>query len=701
MSAGIFAGWPLIAGLGGPATLGTLTISPTSAMIGQAYSGTISGATPGSNITLDSLTVSGIGTTRTVTGTPTGSPGTWAATETLATATNSPRTTQALLTVNPYSAPLTALRATNAGFAPIPENGPNDGIAQTTRAITAPFNEDFQTFRIVYGHFFTRQPSFTASIDNGAGAAGDILNVTAISRGSIMPGMTIAGTGVTTNTYILSQTTGPAGGIGTYKVSVVQAAVVGSITMTSPYFTDELHQGLAAQYTLDGGFSDNPSLSRTAIPARNRVTYDAGAASRAYNYSTWDKTQGLSKSDWLNKPSLSRTPLEIWTRAVLPSRAIGLPVNKPANAFFADRGWGNEVATTGTSADPVTATTIAGIPSPSADALTQVIVPVAIEILTAGGVQTVPIFGDSRCSFTGLASLQSGVIAEPPGFGDSQGDLIGRGNGFERGIHGVAQQHSLVIGKPSERASYLARCPGAWRFRLQVAQLGDSSAGTKTVLAAFGQNDQNASDATVAPTTFAANLDLPRGLTINASNRVYIVTVAGNTGAAASPTSTALNTDITLNTATIRYFGTDSSATTRLGLGIAAKNYLINVGLKAAMPNISITQEALGPYASSTDQYSTAANQTDGFQMAQGRAYQNSLMSIGASWTGADRILNLMSYNAGSSTVNGGPDDGNRRWITSASVVPYFGTADGIHDNNNTAELKKVGCTKLAVLGTA
>lgn len=692
-------GWPLVAG-SAPPTLGALTISPSTASLGQPYTGTISGATPGSTITLDALTVTGSGTTRTVTGTPTGTSGVWPATETLATATNSPRTTQGLLTVNVYTPPLTALRATNAGFAPIPENGPNDGIAQTTRAITAPFNEDFQTFRIVYGHFFTRQPSFTASIDNGAGAAGDILNVTAISRGSIMPGMTIAGTGVTTNTYILSQTTGPAGGIGTYKVSVVQAAVVGSITMTSPYFTDELHQGLAAQYTLDGGFSDNPSLSRTAVPARTRVTFDAGAVSRAYNYSTWDKTQGLSKSDWLNKPSLSRTPLEIWTRAVLPSRAIGLPVNKPANAFFADRGWGNEVATTGTSADPVTATTIAGIPSPSADALTQVIVPVAIEILTAGGAQTVPIFGDSRSSFTGLASLQSGVIAEPPGFGDSQGDLIGRGNGFERGIHGVAQQHSLVIGKPSERASYLARCPGAWRFRLQVAQLGDSLAGTKTVLAAFGQNDQNASDATVAPTTYANSMDLPRGLTINATNKVYIVTAAGTAGTTA-PTSTTLGVDIALGTATIRYFGTDSSATTRLGLGIAAKNYLINVGLKAVMPNISITQEALGPYASSTDQYSTAANQTDGFQMAQGRAYQNSLMSIGASWTGADRILNLMSYNAGSSTVNGGPDDGNRRWITSASVVPYFGTADGIHDNNNTAELKKAGCTKLAVLGTA
>jgi hypothetical protein len=91
-------GWPLIAGQS-TRTLGVLTISPTNAVIGQAYSGTISGAAPGSTITLDSLTVTGTGTTRTVTGTPTGSPGSWPAVETLVGAVGSPRTTFDLLAV--------------------------------------------------------------------------------------------------------------------------------------------------------------------------------------------------------------------------------------------------------------------------------------------------------------------------------------------------------------------------------------------------------------------------------------------------------------------------------------------------------------------------------------------------------------------------------------------------------------------------
>jgi hypothetical protein len=80
-------------------TLGTLSISPNTATIGTPYTGTISGATAGSTIVLDSLTVTGTGTTRSVTGTPQGSAGSWPATETLSGATNSPNTTNNVLTV--------------------------------------------------------------------------------------------------------------------------------------------------------------------------------------------------------------------------------------------------------------------------------------------------------------------------------------------------------------------------------------------------------------------------------------------------------------------------------------------------------------------------------------------------------------------------------------------------------------------------
>lgn len=105
-------GWPLVAGqlAATTPTLGTLSLSPATATLGVAYTGTISGATPGSNIVLDSLTVSGTGTTRTVTGTPI-STGSWAAVETLSGANGSPRTTSDILLVSAASAGIQSIRA--------------------------------------------------------------------------------------------------------------------------------------------------------------------------------------------------------------------------------------------------------------------------------------------------------------------------------------------------------------------------------------------------------------------------------------------------------------------------------------------------------------------------------------------------------------------------------------------------------------
>lgn len=87
-------------------TLGTLSLSPTTATAGSAYSGTISGCTAGSTVTATSsdgttLTVTGSGTTRTVAGTFAGAGGpTITMTETLSGATNSPNNSTATVTVS-------------------------------------------------------------------------------------------------------------------------------------------------------------------------------------------------------------------------------------------------------------------------------------------------------------------------------------------------------------------------------------------------------------------------------------------------------------------------------------------------------------------------------------------------------------------------------------------------------------------------
>ena len=66
------------------------------------------------------------------------------------------------------------------------------------------------------------EASFTGYIDDGAGGAGTILTVTAVSSGPILSGMTLTGTGVTAGTRIVQQTSGTAGSTGTYTVDTAQ-----------------------------------------------------------------------------------------------------------------------------------------------------------------------------------------------------------------------------------------------------------------------------------------------------------------------------------------------------------------------------------------------------------------------------------------------------------------------------------------------
>jgi hypothetical protein len=73
--------------------------------------------------------------------------------------------------------------------------------------------------------------SFTGSI------AGNVLTVTAVGSGTIVPGGTLSGTGgggVASGTTVVSQLTGSTGGVGTYTVSIPEQTVT-STTITEAY----------------------------------------------------------------------------------------------------------------------------------------------------------------------------------------------------------------------------------------------------------------------------------------------------------------------------------------------------------------------------------------------------------------------------------------------------------------------------------
>lgn len=71
-----------------------------------------------------------------------------------------------------------------------------------------------------------RTAVFTASI----GAASTTMTVSAVTSGTIYPGMILTGTDVTTGTRIVSQTSGTTGGAGVYVVSISQTTASTTIT---------------------------------------------------------------------------------------------------------------------------------------------------------------------------------------------------------------------------------------------------------------------------------------------------------------------------------------------------------------------------------------------------------------------------------------------------------------------------------------
>lgn len=72
--------------------------------------------------------------------------------------------------------------------------------------------------------------SVTGAID------GDVLTVSAVGSGTVVPGATVSGTNVASGTKVLSQIGGTAGGVGTYRVSIPNQSAA-STTISGTYGT--------------------------------------------------------------------------------------------------------------------------------------------------------------------------------------------------------------------------------------------------------------------------------------------------------------------------------------------------------------------------------------------------------------------------------------------------------------------------------
>jgi hypothetical protein len=127
------------------------------------------------------------------------------------------------------------LGSDNAGgkFLQTPYGSFQDGTSQTAPANTAQVMRFDTTNYSNVVSLGSHTAVFTGTIDDGTPpGAGTVLTVSAITSGVIYLGMTLTGGAITAGTKVVSQTSGTAGGVGAYVVSVSQERTSLTITGT-------------------------------------------------------------------------------------------------------------------------------------------------------------------------------------------------------------------------------------------------------------------------------------------------------------------------------------------------------------------------------------------------------------------------------------------------------------------------------------
>jgi hypothetical protein len=117
----------------------------------------------------------------------------------------------------------------------------------------------------VFGGASATTSSIAAATFSVTGSvAGNVLTVTAVGSGTVVPGGTISGTGIATGTQVVNQLTGTPGGIGTYTLNVGEQTAA-STTVSGTY-------GILTIGTATGTFVIGDVLTGTNVVAGTSIT---------------------------------------------------------------------------------------------------------------------------------------------------------------------------------------------------------------------------------------------------------------------------------------------------------------------------------------------------------------------------------------------------------------------------------------------
>jgi len=146
----------------------------------------------------------------------------------------------------------------------------NDGSTEATYGMKAYANLADGKVTFAATGSPTQAASVTASVAASTfsvtgSIAGDVLTVTVVGSGTVVAGATISGTGIATGTMIVSQLSGAAGGIGTYRVSIPEQTA-SSTTVSGTYGT------MTVTAVGSGALAVNQVISGSGVAAGTTIT---------------------------------------------------------------------------------------------------------------------------------------------------------------------------------------------------------------------------------------------------------------------------------------------------------------------------------------------------------------------------------------------------------------------------------------------
>jgi hypothetical protein len=160
---------------------------------------------------------------------------------------------------------------------------------------------------------------FTGAINDGTPpGAGTVLTVSAVSSGTILTGMKIAGTGITAGTQITGQVSGTTGGVGVYSVDISQEVASTTITGTR---SSKIMFDFPGQYLVNMRFQ---------VSNRDNTTgeFEVWAKNNNVNYPLSNTRTDL----------LARKTSSIWSHAV-PAISGIFTVNDPTIEYLEMAWW--------------------------------------------------------------------------------------------------------------------------------------------------------------------------------------------------------------------------------------------------------------------------------------------------------------------------------------------------------------------------